>query len=131
MLYVRLLSDGFKWAPVIAALARVFGQHGMGTHAEKLARFRAGYEAQTRRLQPMGRERPWTSEELVELVELASVFHVPPFERRYPAVPDDKRCPFCRVDLAGRNAAPVAGVFADRTLHECRQCSKRWVLMKK
>lgn len=127
MLYFRPVSDGFKWTPVITALARVFAEHGMRTHAEKLARFRAGYDAQTRRLEPMGRERPWTSE---ELIEMASVFHIPPFERRYAMVPDDKRCPYCRVELTGRNAAPVAGVFVDRTLHECRKCSKRWLLKK-
>ena len=120
------VSEFFRWAPVIDALETTFRRLNMTRHAEQLARFKAGYYAQRRKLEATPRP-PWTTE---NIVELASAFHIPPFEKRYAMVPDDKRCPYCRVELAGRNTAPVVSVFVDRTLHECRKCSGRWLLKK-
>ncbi|MDB4971785.1 MAG: hypothetical protein JWN48_126 [Myxococcaceae bacterium] len=130
MLYFRPVSDEFRWASVIAKLERVFAELGMRSHAERLARFKAAYERQSKQLEadPRGRARPWTTE---DLVKLASVFHVEPFAKLIPLVPDDKRCPYCRTELAGRNAAPVVDVYMDRTLYQCRKCARRWLLMKK
>ncbi|MDB4988284.1 MAG: hypothetical protein JWN04_3462, partial [Myxococcaceae bacterium] len=88
--------------------------------------FKTGYRAQLAKIETI-RERPFTSE---TVIELAAVFHVEPFADRYPIAPDEKRCPWCRVDLAGRNAAPLCGVFADRTLYEWRSCSKRFLRVK-
>jgi len=116
----------FKLEPVVLELERIFREKGMRGHAAKLAKFKAGYRAQLEKLATM-RDKPWTSE---TVLELAAVYQVAPFTKRYPVVPDDKRCPFCRADLAGNNAAPVCAMFADRSLYECRQCARRFLRLK-
>lgn len=127
MLYLRAVSE-FRWAPVLADLARAFAERGMRAHAEKLAAFKARYEAQQRKLEPLGSRRPWTTE---DLVRHAAALQIAPFAGIIPIVPDDKRCPFCRAETTGRNAAPVVELYADRTMHECRRCSRRWLHLKK
>jgi hypothetical protein len=118
--------EDFKLAPIIVELERVFQHRNMRGHAEKLARFKAGYEAQRERLARL-RDKPWTSE---TVLELAAVYQVAPFAERYPVAPNDGRCTSCRADIAGRDAAPVCAKFADRTLYECRKCARRFVRLK-
>jgi hypothetical protein len=127
MLYLWPVSD-FSWAPVLAALARAFAERGMRAHAEKLAQFKARYEEQQRKLERLGSRRPWTTE---DLVRHAAALQIAPFAGMVPVVPNDKRCPFCRVETSGRNAAPVVELYVDRTMHECRNCSRRWLHLTK
>jgi hypothetical protein len=77
----------------------------------------------------MREARPWTSE---DLIELAAVYQLDPFgDGRYPLAPNDGRCPHSRAEVAGKSAAPVARVYADRNLHSCRKCSERFVRISK
>jgi hypothetical protein len=101
----------------------VFREQNMRTHAAKLARFAAGYQAQRRKLATT-RDKPWTSE---TVLELAAVYQIPPFADRYPIAHADGRCPHCRADVGGRTAAPVCEMYVDRTVYECRKCAKRFV----
>ena len=121
-------NGAFSLEPVIAELERVFRDGKMPAYAAKLAAFKAGYQAQQQRLARMREDRPWTSE---TLLELAAVYQVAPFTDRYPVAPSDGRCVHCRAEVAGKSAAPVVGVFADRALHACRKCSGRFVRVNK
>lgn len=123
LLYTGAASDSFSLGPVIVELERIFREKNMQGHATKLAKFKAGYRAQLEKIATM-RDKPWMSE---TVLELAAVYQVQPFAERYPLAPDDGRCPFCRADVAGRDAAPVVAMFADRTLYECRKSSRRFV----
>lgn len=118
--------SAFSLAPVIAELERAFQK--MPAYSAKLAQFKAGYLAQQQRLARMRDDRPWTSE---TLLELAAVYGVAPFADRYPVAPSDGRCVHCRAEVAGKSAAPVVSVFADRNLHACRKCGGRFVRMSK
>lgn len=119
--------DNFSLGPVIVELERIFREKNMRGHAEKLARFKTGYRAQLQKMSGL-RDKPWTSE---TVLELAAVYQVQPFAERYPVAPEDGRCPLCRAPTAGRDAAPVVAMFADRTLYECRSCTRRFVRIKK
>lgn len=101
----------------------MFRERSMRRHSEKLARFKAGYQAQRQKLAG-ARDKPWTSE---TILEVASVYQIPPLENRYPLAPKDGRCPHCRAEIAGRESAPVCGMYADRTVYECRKCTRRFV----
>jgi uncharacterized protein with PIN domain len=76
----------------------------------------------------MRQDAPWTSE---TLLEPAAAYQVAPFADRYPIAPNDGRCPHCRAEIAGKSAAPVCGVFADRALHACRKCGGRFLRINK
>jgi len=124
--YIRPVSDDFRWAAVIAELERVFRTRNMRDHLELLLRFKERYDRQSRKLSGMSRP-PWTTE---SLVELAAVFQVEPFTDMYPVAPQDRRCPHCRADLSPREVATVRAVFSDRTLHSCKHCTGRWLVLK-
>jgi hypothetical protein len=120
------VSGDFTWGPVIAELERAFRVRGMRNHLGLLQQFRTGYERQARKLSGMARP-PWTTE---SLVELAACFQIAPFAEMYPVLPGDRRCPQCRADLSAREVATVRAVFADRTLHSCKHCGGRWLVLK-
>lgn len=123
MLYKCAVADDFRWRPVLARLSREFEARNMRAFMTSLERFRAGYEAQLKRLASM-RFPPWTSE---TVLELAARFQVPPFQEFYLIAPKDGRCPHCRVDLSKEGPVTEA-VMADRTLLACRACGKRWLV---
>jgi hypothetical protein len=110
-------------APVIAELERVFRAGNMKAYVAKLAAFKADL-AQQQRLARMREDRQWTSE---TVLELAAVYQLAPFADKYPLAPQDGRCVHCRAEVAGKSAAPVCGVFADRAVHACRKCGGRFV----
>jgi hypothetical protein len=120
------VSDDFRWATLIADLEREFAKRNMRDHLALLARFKDGYERQSRRLAGMPRP-PWTTE---MLVELAAIFQLPPFQEFYPVVPRDKRCPHCRADLSSREVQTIRAVLSDRSLHGCKHCGGRWLVLK-
>ncbi|MDB4984927.1 MAG: hypothetical protein JWN04_105 [Myxococcaceae bacterium] len=119
-------GDDFTWADVIAELERAFAERKMRGHLELLAKFKARYDVQRRRLSGMSRP-PWTTE---NLVGLAASFQIAPFADLYPVAPRDNRCPFCRADLSAREVATVRAVYPDRTLHACKHCHGRWLVLK-
>lgn len=121
-------NETFSLAPLILDLERVFRDGGMKAYAAKLAAFKAGYQSQQDRLARMREDRPWTSE---TLLEFAAVYQLAPFAERYPMAPNDGRCVHCRAEVAGKSAAPVVNVYADRNLHACRRCGGRFVRMSK
>ena len=98
----------------------------MPRYPEALRRFAVTYAQRQRKLSGMARP-PWTTE---ILVELAACFQLPPFADYYAVVPRDNRCPHCRADLSSRDVATVRGVFPDRTLHACKHCNGRWLVLK-
>jgi hypothetical protein len=117
--------DDFQWAPVLTALERELQARNLRDHLKLLEHFKRGYERQVRRLGGMPRP-PWTTE---IIVELAAVFRLEPFTGYYPDAPADGRCPHCRAMLAGRDAFRVRATLADRSLHACRRCGGRWLVL--
>jgi hypothetical protein len=125
-LYWCAVSDDFRWATLIVELEREFAKRNMRDHLALLARFKDGYDRQSRRLAGMPRP-PWTTE---MLVELAAIFQLAPFHEFYPVVPRDNRCPHCRADLSSREVQTIRAVLADRQLHGCKHCGGRWLVLK-
>lgn len=119
-------NEDFKWGPVLAELERSFAARGLHDHLSRLACFREGYERQVRKLGGMARP-PWTTE---MIAELAAVFRLPPFADYYVPSPRDGRCPHCRALLAGRDAWTVRAVIGERSIHACRSCGGRWLVIK-
>jgi hypothetical protein len=118
--------NDFQWGPLIQELDRVLRERDMRDHLKLLAHFRAGYERQVRKLSGMSRP-PWTT---AMIVELAAIFQLPPFQEYYAVAPRDGRCPHCRADLSGKEVATVRAALPDRTLHSCKHCRGRWLVLK-
>ena len=59
----------------------------MRSHAQKLAAFKARYEAQRTKRDALGSRRPWTTE---DVVQHAAALHISPFAGMVPIVADDK-----------------------------------------
>jgi hypothetical protein len=99
----------------------------MPTQLARLTAFREGYARQCQKLAGV-QNKPWTSE---TILELARVYGVEPFKDMYPVAPNDGRCPHCRAEVRSAPVAPVAGIYADRSVCSCRKCSARFVRLAK
>lgn len=111
---------------MIAELELELRKRNMREQLARLADFSVGYERQSRRLMGLALP-PWTTE---MLVELAAMFQLPPVASYYPVLPRDNRCPHCRADLSGREVATIRAAISDRTLHGCKHCSGRWLVLR-